>query len=192
MSHSNLCESPSAAQYPGTALPASAEAMRERLRGTNIHSESFLATDYLNHFNEVVMMLEMAADMPDMLDDIIGWAPKSYEAHFRDSGFADRELAIAAYDMAPTPVRTHFDALVAELDAMILGTIEDAVALRDDPDRMAAALAAPFGTIRDLLCALNGVIHGVLGEDAGSDIGKADAGAVDGGASQADIDALFD
>jgi hypothetical protein len=32
-------------------------AMRARVRDTNISETTLLATDYLNHFNEVVMML---------------------------------------------------------------------------------------------------------------------------------------
>jgi hypothetical protein len=53
----------------------------------NINPVSLLATDYLNHFNEAVMLLELIPDMPDMLEDAKRWAPKPYKQHFRDSGF---------------------------------------------------------------------------------------------------------
>src|SRR5262249_53928612 len=53
----------------------------------NINPVSLLATDYLNHFNEAVMLLELIPDMPDMLTDAKRWAPKPYKQHFRDSGF---------------------------------------------------------------------------------------------------------
>ena len=44
------------------------EELRDRLEGSNINPNTFLATDYLNHFNELVMFLEMIPDMPDMLE----------------------------------------------------------------------------------------------------------------------------
>ena len=75
------------------------------LPGSNVNEVSFLATDYLNHLNEPVMMLEMVPDMPDMLEEVESWQPKSYQQHFRDSLFAAREIAVEAYEIAPTPFR---------------------------------------------------------------------------------------
>jgi hypothetical protein len=50
--------------------------------GKNINPQTLLATDYLNHFNEIHMLLDMLADMPDCLDDIINWEAISYQKHF--------------------------------------------------------------------------------------------------------------
>ena len=55
---------------------------QERVRGTNISEQTLLATDYLNHFNEIVMLLEMLADIPECFEDAKAWAPKSYPDHF--------------------------------------------------------------------------------------------------------------
>ena len=43
----------------------------DRLLGTNINSVTLLATDYLDHFNEVIILIEMVADMPDMIEDVL-------------------------------------------------------------------------------------------------------------------------
>ena len=67
----------------------------ERLRAANIHPETRLATDYLNHFNEVIMLLELVPSMPDCIDDVLIWQPASYEEHFRRSHYRDKDLAIA-------------------------------------------------------------------------------------------------
>jgi hypothetical protein len=48
--------------------PEAYQALCARAKGTTINSQTLLATDYLNHFNEVVMLFEMIADMPDMMD----------------------------------------------------------------------------------------------------------------------------
>ena len=94
----------------------------DRLEGTNINPVTLLATDYLNHFNEVIMLIEMVADMPDMIDEVLAWEPKSYAQHFADSGFKDKDLAIEAYQAAPEDLKAQFDALVACLDGNIFKT----------------------------------------------------------------------
>ena len=78
-----------------------ADAMRDRVRGTNINEQTLLATDYLNHFNKIVMTMEMVPDMPELLEEAKAWQPKTYQDHFRDSGFTDKDLAIEAYPHAP-------------------------------------------------------------------------------------------
>ena len=49
-----------------------------KTEGTTINSQTLLATDYLNHFNEVVMLLEMIPDMPDMMSGGNGRGKKKY------------------------------------------------------------------------------------------------------------------
>lgn len=102
------------------------------VRGKNINANTLLATDYLNHFNEVIMLLEMVPSMPECYGDAAGWRPKSYVQHFRDSCFSDAELAILAYENAPANYRQAFDATVEQMDRLVLeampriGTLLDA------------------------------------------------------------------
>lgn len=98
--------------------------LRQRLANTNINQNTFLATDYLNHFNEIEMLIEMLPSMPECFEDICGWQPKSYECHFSDSGFKDRDLAILAYQQAPERVRKRFDEIITVLDRCIIDAIE--------------------------------------------------------------------
>lgn len=102
--------------------PAGDMSWADRLAGTNINPVTLLATDYLNHFNEVIMLIEMVADMPDMIEEVLVWEPKSYSRHFADSGFKDKDLAIEAYEAAPEDLKAQFDALVACLDGNIFKT----------------------------------------------------------------------
>lgn len=91
-----------------------------RLAGTNINPKTFLATDYLNHFNEVIMLLEMLEEIPSCAADIAGWRPMSYIEHFQASGLADRELALEAYAAAPEEAREGLTLVVERLNASIL------------------------------------------------------------------------
>lgn len=101
-----------AAGYTGT--------YRLLVRGKNINQNTLLATDYLNHFNEIIMLLEMIPSMPECYDDAAEWQPKSYAQHFRDSCFSDAELAILAYENAPENFRQAFDTTVAAMDRLVL------------------------------------------------------------------------
>ena len=81
-----------------------------------------LSTDYLNHFSEAVMVLEMAATMPDCLQDLRAWRPKTYCEHFASSRFSDRDVVIAAYDAADPAVRDALDAAAETLNAVLAET----------------------------------------------------------------------
>ena len=178
--------------------------LRRQLSGTNIDENSFLATDYLNHFNEVIMLLEMAADMPDILEEAWDWQPISYAEHFRRSGFRDKELAVAAYDLAPEAIRAAFDEQVARLSEVIQETLTTLHPLctesEPDPERLSAVIAPALAEIKEHVSAINAIIH--CGETGPEDETAAQAQAVekDGSVpesaadatSQDDIDALFE
>src|SRR6267154_3595020 len=87
------------------------EARAALLRAANINPRTGLATDYLNHFNEAIMLLEMVPDIPECAEDFLAWTPLSYAEHFVASNFKDRDLAIEAYEMAEPNIRTEFDKL---------------------------------------------------------------------------------
>ena len=74
---------------------------RSHIPGTNINESTLLASDYLNHFHELVMLFEAIASEPqDFTRDLLSWRPLTYEEHFAESGFRDKNLAIAAYRRA--------------------------------------------------------------------------------------------
>src|ERR1700754_2777542 len=93
---------PSRKDAGGTARAA-------ELRAANINPRTGLATDYLNHFNEAIMLLEMIPDMPDCAEDFLLWHPLSYAEHFTASNFKARDLAISAYESTAPHIRAEFD-----------------------------------------------------------------------------------
>jgi len=136
--------------------------MSERLKGTNISPQTFLATDYLNHFNEVVMLIEMIKDMPDMFEDVAEWAPKAYADHFIDSAFSDKDLAIAAYDMAPSEYKTPFDATVKQANDVVAFAVQGIqYAMEAGDDRRVAMIAQNASRVlQKLIDVAGGIIHG--------------------------------
>src|SRR5919107_4817280 len=95
------------ARSPRQATPEQ-EARAAQLRAANINPRTGLATDYLNHFNEAIMLLEMVPDMPECAEDFLTWTPLSYAEHFWASNFKARDLAIEAYECADPKVRADF------------------------------------------------------------------------------------
>jgi uncharacterized protein (DUF111 family) len=142
------------------------------LAAANLHPATGLATDYLNHFNEPAMLLQMLADMPDMAEEVLAWAPISYAEHFIRSQFKERDLAIRAYDEADPQVRGDFDIACAAI-ADHLEAVQEMIADNVLDADMAAAQAE---AVCALIAQADAVIHGR---------GPAPA------AAQDDIDALF-
>jgi hypothetical protein len=134
----------------------------DRVSGTNICETTLLATDYLNHFNEIVMLIEMIPDMPDMLEEAQAWQPKSYVEHFASSSCPFRELAIELYPHVPSRYRVPFETTVAQLEGVVdrvLRNAENALAkqdLRALRDRIGVAL----DPMRRLIDVAGGIIHG--------------------------------
>src|SRR5687767_15565978 len=92
-----------------------------RAKGTNVNDRTLLATDYLNHVNEIIMLLELVPDAPECLEDCLAWQPMSYVEHFEASSIADRDLAIAGYEFSRPQLRASFDRLTAEMHRVIAG-----------------------------------------------------------------------
>jgi hypothetical protein len=148
-----------------SGLPASAA----ELMAANINPRTGLATDYLNHFNEAIMLLEMVPDMPDCYELFLEWQPLSYAEHFTASNFKSRDLAIASYEAANASVRSEFDTVVATMTSILTAV---GSAMREvTQDKTRAALAEQAAEwVKPLVAVAGGVINGRDQEDSVDDI----------------------
>jgi hypothetical protein len=139
-------------------------ALAAQLRAANINPRTGLATDYLNHFNEAVMLLEMIPHTPECAEDFLGWIPLSYAEHFTASNFETRDLAIAAYHAADTRIRAEFDNVTGAMTSILTAV---AVAMRETPqDKIRARLAAQAtGWVKPLVAQAGGIINGDIQAD---------------------------
>ena len=146
----------------------------QRIAGTTINVETMLATDYLNHFNEVVMLFEMLPDMPECLDELTAWQPKSYQDHFRDSGFSSRDLAVEAYDHAPLKFRAPFETIIGCLDDGLLSAIAEAKAAvaGEVEGQLLEVVVSALPKIQSHLDMASSIINGVLVGLDQSDVDK--------------------
>lgn len=126
-----------------------------------IDSVTGLATDFLNQFNEVSMLLDMVVDDPLLIEDLEAWQARDYVAHFMASGFADRHLVLEAYRLSPPLTRQRFDALCGELGDVLaqgLAFLSNCRAAGAE-SAIASAAAALGAEVRRQLDRLDALIH---------------------------------
>jgi hypothetical protein len=148
-----------------------------KAQGTNVNDRTLLATDYLNHVNEIIMLMEIVPDAPECLEDCRAWHPISYVAHFEASSIADRDLAIEAYEFSPPEFRDNFDRLVSDMHRVIAGALAslEAATAQGDEERARRVVDLAVKALRNMVDQASSTIHG-------------DAQVMD----QAKIDALMD
>jgi hypothetical protein len=163
---------------PAQAEPApcgDAQAVAPRLADANINPATGLATDYLNHFNEAIMLLDMLSSCPDCREDFLGWRPMSYREHFMASRFKARDLAIASYDAADPALRGRLDTLAGTMTAVLEAT--RTLLNSDLPPEAAGVLAdRAVARLKPLVARAGAVING----DAEGNVPQAPQSVVDG------------
>ncbi|WP_438276192.1 hypothetical protein [Nitrobacter sp.] len=133
------------------------------LSAANINPRTGLATDYLNHFNEAIMLLEMIPDMPDCAADFMEWQPLTYPEHFMASNFKARDLAIEAYEQADPDIRARFDDVTGNMKAILTAVALAMKGVRQDKTRAVLAIQAT-SWVKPLVTLAGGIINGERGE----------------------------
>lgn len=153
---------------PNARGGSEADARMQLLVNANINPNTGLATDYLNHFNEAIMLLEMIPDMPECAGEFLDWQPATYRQHFTASNFKGRELAINAYDSADAAIRTEFDNITGTMTSILSAV---GAAMRDAKhDKTRAILAQQAaGWVKPLVTLAGSMING-SGNDADVDL----------------------
>ena len=160
---------------------------RSHIPGTNINESTLLASDYLNHFHELVMLLEALSSEPQgFADDLLSWHPLTYEEHFSQSGFRDKDLAIAAYRRAPLKVRARFDDAVSKLHGEALTLVASVGAKLNSGNGLDKSCLEAASRLRVLIEEANAIANGETEAGRGDREAQGDVG------GQAAIDALFD
>jgi hypothetical protein len=154
--------------------------LRNELLGANINPYTGLSTDYLNHFNEMVMMLELYPSSPDLKPDILDWKILSYLDHFEATGFRAKALAVEGFALARPAVKKQLEVIVAEIETVLL-VAQDAVEVEKLHGESNAALEEATETAEMLIARASALINGLSHPE---DVSADDA--------QALIDALFE
>ncbi|MEQ1609655.1 MAG: hypothetical protein ABL956_11905 [Hyphomonadaceae bacterium] len=126
------------------------------LKAANINPVTGLAADYLNHVNEIDVIIASLADMPEMREPVLEWRPVDYAAHFRITGFRDRDLAVAAHDSSPPAVKERFMTARREVEFAIAEVQHLMQAAPKASAQLASRAPEIFAAIARLGCVING------------------------------------
>jgi hypothetical protein len=99
-----------------------------------------LANDYLNVYNEILLLLEFLPSMPEMTDDALAWRARGYCEYFEQSNIPGARDALHAYDKLDPDVRAHFEAILARLTEIVVqaqNTLAEEFGGPDYPDSIA-------------------------------------------------------
>lgn len=124
----------------------------------NVNPRTGLATDYLNHFNEAIMLLDMIADLPECADDFMDWCPLSYREHFQASHLQAQSFILQAYEEAEPSHRARFDHVTSLMSSILLAVNDGMRATASDQTRIALARQA-VEWVKPLLLVADGLIH---------------------------------
>jgi len=152
-----------------------------RMAEANINPATGLATDYLNHFNEAIMMLELIPSMPACIDDLMEWKVMTYREHFLAATQKHRDDVLVAYDTADAQARVMLDE-IADTMSSILAATRDALRLDLSPTVAGGLAREAAYQLKPLVARAGAVINGLK---VSGDIPLA-------GVAQAAVDAILD
>lgn len=97
-----------------------------------VNPASGIANDFLNHFNEVLLLIEnLPVLLPEMVDELLGWTPRTYREYFTQSELPGSKLTLEIYDSICDELRDEFEARVGAVNLMCLESVEVIKSRRD-------------------------------------------------------------
>lgn len=133
------------AQYNDLENYTNNQEIAQALSAINVNLSTGFATNYLNHYVEILLLLEMLPSMPECLEDIRLWEPIDYAEHVRQSGLPQLELVLEAFEHSDATRKETLSDVTKEVDTEVLRYInqaQQAVTLGDSEQTAAIALEA--------------------------------------------------
>jgi hypothetical protein len=89
-----------------------------------VNPQSGVANDYLNHFNEILLLIEnLPALLPEMVEEILAWKPVSYREYFQNSPLPGSKETLEIYESLDETFRRDFEYMIELLDKIVLHSI---------------------------------------------------------------------
>lgn len=121
-----------------------------------VNPASGVANDYLNHFNEILLLIEnLPALLPEMVDELVSWRPVSYRTYFELSPLPGSAETLEIYDGLDEDFRRDFESMIELLDKIIMESIaliaahrrEDGTLEADEIEETCAQLSAQLRVV---------------------------------------------
>jgi hypothetical protein len=96
-----------------------------------VNPASGIANDYLNHFNEALLLIEnLPALLPEMIDEMLAWRPVGYREYFTNSPLPGSVATLQIYDTLDDDFRSDFESMVLILNKIVTESIAVITAAR--------------------------------------------------------------
>jgi len=95
--------------------------MHEMLAQANnlVNPNSGIANDYLNQYFEILLLIEnLPSLLPEMVEELLAWKPKTYDEYFQSSPLPGSAIAINIYHSLDKNFRKKFEAQIAKLNKL--------------------------------------------------------------------------
>jgi hypothetical protein len=98
-----------------------------------VNPQSGVANDYLNHFNEILLLIEnLPVLLPEMVDEMLAWKPIGYREYFSSSPLPGSKLTLEIYDTLDENFKKDFESMIELLDKIVLQSISVVIENRAD------------------------------------------------------------
>jgi len=108
---------------PGSEQATTASATGVRAKGEDAGADMAkhprLSTDYLNRYAEALMLIDLAADDPGVVQDLRSWRSLSYREHFETSPLRIAASALEAYDRLSPERQAGFESLCLAMNRLV-------------------------------------------------------------------------
>jgi hypothetical protein len=121
-----------------------------------------LANDYLNVFNEILLVLEFLPTMPEMTEEALAWQPRTYSEYFEQSTLPDARHALEAYATVDPALRKKFESVLSRLTQIVTDaqrTLAAESTRPDYPDTIVESCEATAEQMRIGLAYVNRLIN---------------------------------
>ena len=94
------------------------------LRRSAVDPATTLAADYLDHFNQAILLLELLAATPDCAGNFHAWRPRGHQDCLQSLLEEERAAALAAYRALDPRLRARFETLTASMTEVLVAAQE--------------------------------------------------------------------
>jgi hypothetical protein len=163
----------------GSQETATSDALEKRA-ACLVNPASGIANDYLNHFNEVLLLIEnLPTLLPEMLDELLEWRPVTYREYFAKSLLPGSARALEIYEGLDDSFRREFEGIIDGINAMATASIDVIRAHRNsdgelDPSRVSDFCENASCAIRSALNRASDLVNNGRENPAESPQGMAD------------------
>ncbi len=90
-----------------------------------VNPSSGIANDFLNQYNEVLLLVEnLPVLLPEMVDELLAWKKKDYEEYFTTSPLPGGDIAIRVYNSLDRAFRDKFETQISRINKIADKAVE--------------------------------------------------------------------